>query len=88
MRILLTGDRGYVGTVLSKELLDRGYDLVGLDCCFFEENLLLPLQHEYQKITKDIRDRLGEKAEFVWMENPKMSITELYHVQIFVRFID
>mgnify|MGYP001177155362 CR=1 FL=1 len=56
MRVLLTGDRGYVGTVLSKELLDRGYDLVGLDCCFFEENLLLPLQHEYQKITKDIRD--------------------------------
>ena len=39
MQILLTGDRGYVGTVLSKELLDRGYDLVGLDCGFFEENL-------------------------------------------------
>jgi len=40
-----------------------------------------------QEITKDIRDRLGGKAEFVWMENPKMSIPELYHVQIFVRFI-
>ncbi len=65
MQILLTGDRGYVGTVLSKELLDRGYDLVGLDCGFFEENLLLPLQHDYRKITKDIRDITREDLEGV-----------------------
>ena len=45
------------------------------------------IKHD-QEITKDIRNRLGKKTEFVWMENPKMSIPELYHVQIFVRFID
>ena len=56
MKILLTGDRGYIGTVLSSELIDRGYTVKGLDSGFFEENFLKKVDLEYEKVTKDIRD--------------------------------
>lgn len=43
-------------------------------------------------ISKDIFECLSQKLkhqrfEFVWYENPKMSITELYHVQVFWHYI-
>jgi len=56
MRILLTGDRGYVGTVLSSVLIEKGYDVVGYDIGYFTDNLLTEEDHDYPKITKDIRD--------------------------------
>ena len=56
MRILLTGDRGYIGSVLVSELVEKGYEVVGLDIGFFEDNILKSPFDDYQKITKDIRD--------------------------------
>ena len=56
MRVLLTGDRGYIGSVLSKILLDSGYEVVGYDSGYFSENTLINLDQEYKKVTKDIRD--------------------------------
>ena len=56
MRILLTGDRGYVGTVLSSILIEKEYDVVGYDIGYFADNLLTEEDHDYPKITKDIRD--------------------------------
>ena len=35
-------------------------------------------------ITKDIAKSLGRDDDFIWYENPKMSIPELFHVQVFV----
>lgn len=58
MRILVTGDRGYIGTVLVPMLLQAGHDVVGLDsdlfrdCTFGDENSIA----KYEMITKDIRD--------------------------------
>ena len=45
-----------------------------------------------QKINNDIytclKDKLGHNCfEFVWYENPKMSIPEIFHVQVFWRII-
>ena len=37
MKILLTGDRGYIGSVLVSILLKKGYEVVGLDIGFFEK---------------------------------------------------
>ena len=34
MRILLTGDRGYIGSVLVTELVKKGYEVLGFDMIF------------------------------------------------------
>lgn len=56
MNVLVTGDRGYIGSVLVKKLLKEGFEVVGLDSGFFERNLLPGIREpKYKKITKDIR---------------------------------
>lgn len=56
MRILVTGDRGYIGAVLVPMLSEKGYEVVGFDSGYFSDNLLEKYDEDYQKITKDIRD--------------------------------
>ena len=56
MKILVTGDRGYIGTVLVPMLSEKGYEVVGFDSGYFSSNLLEEFDENYQKITKDIRD--------------------------------
>jgi len=56
MKIMVTGDQGYIGAVLVPVLMDKGYSVVGYDAGFFTENLLHPLDKNYKKIKKDIRD--------------------------------
>lgn len=41
-KILITGSLGYLGSVLSKYLSERGYNCLGYDIGFFEKNLLHP----------------------------------------------
>ena len=36
MRVLVTGSHGYIGSVLSPELMSAGHDVVGLDTCYYE----------------------------------------------------
>lgn len=57
MRLLVTGHRGYIGTVLAPALLAEGHDVVGLDTDLFESctfgdapSINIPT------LTKDIRD--------------------------------
>ena len=63
MATLVTGDRGYIGTVLTSILIERGYNVVGYDIGYFANNLLSPVETEYRKITKDIRDLKGSDLE-------------------------
>ena len=56
MKIMVTGDQGYIGAILVPMLMDKGYPIVGYDAGFFTENLLYPIDESYKKIKKDIRD--------------------------------
>ena len=56
MKLLVTGDRGYIGSVLVELLIKKGYEVIGLDSGYFAENLIDKVSIDYQKITKDIRD--------------------------------
>ena len=40
MRIYVTGSDGYLGSLLTPELLKRGFDVVGLDTGFYRERAL------------------------------------------------
>ena len=56
MKIMVTGDRGYIGAVLIPMLQEKNYEVVGYDSGYFSENLLEQFDENYPKITKDIRD--------------------------------
>lgn len=56
--ILLTGNLGYIGTVMTGTLRRAGYRVVGLDSGWFDRNLFAPIPDEMQpdmQILKDIR---------------------------------
>ena len=55
-RVLVTGDKGYIGTVLSRILLERGYAVSGLDAGYYEDCLLEPVAQNYPSSRCDIRD--------------------------------
>ena len=56
MKIMVTGDRGYIGSVLVPMLIEKGHEVIGLDSGFFEEVCFLDYNNDYHKITKDIRE--------------------------------
>lgn len=56
-KILVTGDKGYIGSVLVSKLLDKGYEVVGLDTGFFDKCLIKGKKDlNYRKIKKDVRN--------------------------------
>ncbi len=56
MKILVTGNLGYIGSVLTPLLNQQGHQVVGLDCGYFKDCLLSPVNDDVKQITKDIRD--------------------------------
>ncbi|HWO42618.1 MAG TPA: SDR family oxidoreductase [Candidatus Eisenbacteria bacterium] len=56
MRVLLTGDNGYLGSVLGPMLARAGYDVVGLDTGYFERCTLFSDAARLPSLRKDIRD--------------------------------
>lgn len=64
--VLLTGNTGYIGTVMTRLLNGRSYDVTGLDCGYFGDNCLFPVPREclpYRQITKDIRNVAEEDLD-------------------------
>ena len=57
MRVLVAGDRGYVGSVLAPMLVAAGHRVVGLDAGWYDGCDFGPQTRRYQSRTGDIRDQ-------------------------------
>lgn len=55
MKILVTGNNGYIGTVLTDLLIRKGYSVVGFDVNYFQNCNLKPIDQNLNQIIKDIR---------------------------------
>lgn len=55
MKILVTGDRGYIGSVLTSVLQGRSYEVIGYDNDYYQGTDLYPVNRSYKQITKDLR---------------------------------
>jgi len=61
MRVLLTGNLGYIGTVMTPMLLAEGHDVVGLDSDLYELCSFGDAFPEISQLRKDIRDIHSEE---------------------------
>ncbi len=61
MRVLVTGHKGYIGTILVPMLLAEGHDVVGLDSDLFRGSTFGEGIQEIPELIKDVRD--VEKAD-------------------------
>ena len=60
MRVLVAGDRGYLGAVLVPLMLEAGHDVVGLDAGWYDGCDFGPQPSGYESRTGDIRDQVPE----------------------------
>jgi len=60
MNVLVTGNKGYIGTVLTQELLSRGYRVTGFDTGYYAGCELYPPTLPHQQISKDVREAVVE----------------------------
>lgn len=56
MRVLVTGHKGYLGSVMVPFLQGAGHEITGLDSCFFENCTLGPPNEAIPELRLDIRD--------------------------------
>jgi nucleoside-diphosphate-sugar epimerase len=56
MRILLTGSRGYIGTVMAPFLLDAGQEVVGIDTDLYRRSTFGPWRESIRTLGKDVRE--------------------------------
>ncbi|HEX8940893.1 MAG TPA: SDR family oxidoreductase [Candidatus Limnocylindrales bacterium] len=55
-RVLVTGNEGYIGSVMAPLLAEAGYDVVGLDTGYYRECSLIPDGRAVPTLRRDIRD--------------------------------
>ena len=55
MKVVVTGDRGYIGAVLVPQLLARGFAVKGIDANLFRACTFVGELADYEKVTKDAR---------------------------------
>jgi len=56
MNILVTGNRGYIGCILTRLLLKKKYTIRGYDTDYYEGYEVRPYKEEMEQIKKDIRE--------------------------------
>lgn len=55
-KILVTGNKGYIGAVLCKKLLDNNFEVIGLDTGFYDGCEFSQGGYSIKQIFKDVRD--------------------------------
>jgi nucleoside-diphosphate-sugar epimerase len=60
MKVLVDGDRGYIGAVLVPVLMEAGHEVVGLDAGWYDGCDFGPVPTGYESRTGDIRDQKPE----------------------------
>lgn len=55
-KILVTGGAGYIGSILVKELLNKGYDVRVFDSLIFGKDHLTGIQKKFELIKGDVRN--------------------------------
>jgi nucleoside-diphosphate-sugar epimerase len=63
MRVLVAGDRGYIGAVLVPFAQSAGHDVVGLDVGWYDGCDFGPQPNSYEQRTRDIRDVTPKELE-------------------------
>jgi len=56
MRVLITGHKGYIGTVMAPLIANAGHQVVGLDSDLFEQCTFGGELREFPSVRKDLRD--------------------------------
>ena len=56
-KVLITGNQGYIGTILVEELIKEDFIIYGLDTNFYQDRFLYDFENveEIQQINKDLR---------------------------------
>lgn len=55
-KIVVTGYNGFIGSLLVPLLVEKGYEVIGIDTNYFDKDCeLYPYKHEIKTINKDIR---------------------------------
>jgi nucleoside-diphosphate-sugar epimerase len=64
MKVLVTGSDGYIGAVLGPTLLERGFEVVGMDCGYYRDGWLFNDQRPRPlTVSKDIRQVTPKDVE-------------------------
>lgn len=56
MKVLVTGNKGYIGSVLTEILIARGYEVFGYDIDYYDGCEVYEFNQPIKQIKKDIRD--------------------------------
>jgi nucleoside-diphosphate-sugar epimerase len=56
MKVLVTGNQGYIGSVLVDVLLEKGYEVVGYDVGYYKDCQFYSHEPDIVQISKDIRE--------------------------------
>lgn len=63
MKVLVTGNLGYIGTVLTKILLEKLYQVIGYDIDYYRKCELISFDRPEIQINKDIREVITSDLE-------------------------
>jgi len=63
VKVLVTGNLGYIGTVLTEVLESRGHEVTGLDVGYFSDCLLEQVRGPRLQLIRDVRNVEGRELE-------------------------